>query len=108
MKAGRIIDVPEQPTLSESTAGGLEEGSVTLEICRKVIDRSIMVSEDEILSAMRRVRDARGWIIEGAAGVAVAAFLKEANRYQGKTVVVVVCGGNLSAEVRQRLDSRSV
>jgi threonine dehydratase len=103
MKAGRIIDVPEQPTLSESTAGGLEEGSVTLEICRSVIDRSIMVSEDEILSAMQRVRNARGWIIEGAAGVAVAAFLKEANRYQGKTVVAVICGGNLSAEVRQRL-----
>jgi threonine dehydratase len=103
MKAGRIIDVPEQPTLSESTAGGLEEGSVTLEICRNVIDRSILVSEDEILSAMQRVRDTRGWIIEGAAGVAVAAFLKEANRYHGKTAVVVVCGGNLSAEVRQRL-----
>jgi threonine dehydratase len=52
---------------------------------------------------MQRVRDTRGWIIEGSAGVAVAAFLKEANRYHGKTVVVVVCGGNLSAEVRQRL-----
>jgi threonine dehydratase len=103
MKAGRIIDVPEQPTLSESTAGGLEPGSVTLEVCRNVIDRSIMVSEDEILSAMQQVRDTRGWIIEGAAGVAVAAFLKEANRYWGKTAVVVICGGNLSAEVRQRL-----
>ena len=67
-----------------------------------------MVSEDEILGAMQRVRDTRGWIIEGAAGVAVAAFLKEANRYQGKTIVVVVCGGNLSAEVRHRLDSMSV
>lgn len=103
MKAGRIIDVPEQPTLSESTAGGLEPGSVTLEICRSVIDRSIMVSEDEILSAMQRVRDTRGWVIEGAAGVAVAAFLKDATRYQGKTVAVVICGGNLSTEVRQRL-----
>ena len=26
MRAGRVIDVPEQPTLSESTAGGLEPG----------------------------------------------------------------------------------
>lgn len=103
IKAGRIIDVPEQPTLSESTAGGLEQGSVTLEICRSVIDRSIMVSEDEILSAMRRVRDTRSWTIEGAAGVALAAFLKEAGRYQGKTVAVVICGGNLSAEVMRQL-----
>lgn len=103
MKAGSIIEVPEQATLSESTAGGLEPGSVTLEICRCVIDRSVMVSEEEILSAMRRVRDTRGWVIEGAAGVAVAAFLKEADRYRGKTAVAVICGGNLSAEVRQRL-----
>jgi threonine dehydratase len=103
IKAGCIIDVPEQPTLSESTAGGLEQGSVTLEICRSVIDRSIMVSEDEILSAMLRVRDTRSWTIEGAAGVAVAAFLKEANRYQGKSVAVVICGGNLSAEVMRQL-----
>jgi len=103
MKVGSIIDVPEQPTLSESTAGGLEPGSVTLDICRSVIDRSVMVSEEEILSAMRRVRDTRGWIIEGAAGVAVAAFLKEADYYRGKKVVVLICGGNLSAEVRQRL-----
>jgi threonine dehydratase len=104
IKAGRIIEVPEQPTLSESTAGGLEPGSATLDICRSVIDRSILVAEEEILSAMQRVRDIRGWIIEGAAAVAVAACLKEAKHYQGKTIGVVICGGNLSDEVRQRLE----
>src|ERR1041384_1622414 len=62
MQAGRIVDVPEQPTLSESTAGGLEPGSVTLEICRSAIDRSVMVAEGEILSVMQRVRAARGWL----------------------------------------------
>jgi threonine dehydratase len=62
------------------------------------------VAEEEILSAMQRVRDIRGWIIEGAAAVAVAACLKEAKHYQGKTIGVVICGGNLSDEVRQRLE----
>ena len=33
IKAGHILEVAEQPTLSDSTAGGLEPGSVTLEIC---------------------------------------------------------------------------
>lgn len=103
IKAGHIIEVPEQPTLSESTAGGLEPGSVTLAICQSVIDRSVMVTEDDILNSMQRVRSLRGWMIEGAAGVAVAAFLREAGRYQGKTVAVVICGGNLSAEVQKRL-----
>ena len=102
-KAGRILDVPEQPTISESTAGGLEQESVTLEVCKNVIDRSLLVSEEEILAAMRRVRDLRGWVIEGAAGVALAAFLKHADEYRGKTVAVIICGGNVSKEVLSRL-----
>ena len=103
IKAGRILDVAEQPTLSESTAGGLEPGSVTLEIGKRVIDRSVLVSEDEILGAMRLVRDAKGWLMEGAAGVALAAFLQEPNRYAGKSVAVIICGGNVSPAVQERV-----
>ena len=103
IKAGRIVDCPEKPTLSESTSGGLEPGSVTLEICRHVVDRASLVSEEEILAAMRRVRDLKGWLIEGAAAVAVAAFLKQAERYAGKTVAIVICGGNVSPEVLRRI-----
>jgi threonine dehydratase len=103
IKAGRILDFPEQPTLSESTAGGLESGSITLGVCRDVIDRSALVSEDEILEVMRRVREIKGWVMEGAAAVALAAFLKEAGRYAGKTVAIVICGGNVSPEVLRQL-----
>jgi threonine dehydratase len=103
IKAGRILDVAEQPTLSESTAGGLESGSVTLEICSRVIDSSILVSETDILDAMRRVRALKGLVIEGAAAVAVAAFLKNAGRYKGKRVAVVICGANVSEKVLSAL-----
>jgi threonine dehydratase len=103
IKAGSILDFPEQPTLSESTAGGLESGTVTLDVCASVTDRSVLVSENEILDAMKKVRALRGWIIEGAAAVAVAAFLKEAQNYRGKKVAVVICGANVSPEVLSRL-----
>jgi threonine dehydratase len=103
IKAGRILDVPEQPTLSESTAGGLEPESVTLGVCTSVIDRSVLVSEAEILGAMQRVRALKAWTIEGAAGVAVAAFLKEAAQHRGKKVAVIICGGNISEKVLRRL-----
>jgi threonine dehydratase len=103
IKAGRILDVAERPTLSESTAGGLEPGSVTLEICSRVIDSSMLVSETDILDAMRRVRALKGWVIEGAAAVAVAAFLKIAGRYKGKRVAVVICGANVSEKVLSAL-----
>lgn len=76
---------------------------MTLEICSVVIDHSVLVTEDEILAAMRHVRKEKGWLIEGAAAVALAAFIKEAERYRGKRVVIVICGGNLSSEVKARL-----
>lgn len=104
IQAGRILEYPETYTLSESTAGGVEPGSITFELARRAIHRSVLVSEDAILDAMRWARD-RGWNIEGAAGVALAALFQDVDRYEGKNVVVVFCGGNLSPEVQQRLQS---
>jgi threonine dehydratase len=103
LQAGSIVEVPERPTLSESTAGGLEAGSVTFEICRRAIDRAVLVNELQILHAMRVILETEHWVIEGAAGVAVAAFLQEAPRWQGKNVVIVICGRNVSPEVLQEL-----
>ena len=103
LTAGGIIEVPERPTLSESTAGGLEPGSVTFEVCRRVIDRSVLVTESQILNAMRLILETEHWVIEGAAGVAVAAFLKEAWRWQGKNVIILICGRNVSTEVLGQL-----
>jgi threonine dehydratase len=98
MRAGRIVDVAEEPTLSESTAGGLEPESVTLEVCRRVVDRSVLVSEAEIAAAIRLLLESEHWLVEGAAGVALAAFLKERDRWKGKKAAVVLCGRNLSPE----------
>jgi len=103
LRAGRVIDVPEQPTLSESTAGGLEPDSVTLPICQKVIDSSVFVSEEQIRGAMRLVLEAEHWVIEGAAAVAVAAFRKDRDRWAGKRAAIVLCGRNVSPEVFARV-----
>ena len=100
IKAGRIVVAPEKPTLSESTAGGIESGSITFELCRQVMHRGILVSEAEILDAMRWGH-AQGWAMEGAGGVALAAYFKDAARYAGKRVVVLICGGNPSPAVAE-------
>lgn len=100
LKAGRLLEVPEKPTLSESTAGGLEMGSITFELARQVIHRGVLVSEEEILQAMRWGH-AQGWRMEGAGGVALAAYLKEAPRYADRKSVVLICGGNPSPAVAE-------
>ena len=103
LKQGHIVEVPERPTLSESTAGGVEPGAITLELGQQVIDRTILASEAEILDAMRQLRDHEGWLVEGAAGVAFAAYLKHAAEFADQTAVIIVCGGNLSPGVLQQL-----
>ena len=103
MRAGHVVDVAEQPTLSESTAGGLEPGSVTVNLCRRVIDREIVVSEERIAAAVRLVLEREHWLIEGAAALAVAAWMQEAERYRNKRAAVVLCGRNLSPEVMRQV-----
>ena len=98
MKAKKIIDVACYPTLSDATAGGVEEGAVTLNLCRSHIDESILVDEAEIKEAMLFTINQHHMLIEGAAGVAIAAFLKEQESYKGKRVAILICGGNIGIE----------
>jgi len=97
VQAGRIIDMDTRDTLSDGTAGGIEAGAITFDPCRTLVDDWVLVSEAEIRSAMVRVFDNHRLVIEGAAGVTVAGFLKMAPQLAGKTVALVVCGGNIDA-----------
>jgi threonine dehydratase len=103
IRAGRIIEAPESSTLSESTAGGVEEGSITFGLCREVMHHAVLVTEEEILAAMRWGH-AQGWAVEGASGVALAAYFKEAASYADRKAVVLICGGNPSPAIRGLLD----
>ena len=107
LEAGRVLEVPTKPTLSSSTAGGIERDSVTFEVCQKAIDRRILVSESEIREVMGQFIDQQHMLIEGAAAVSVAALLKEAREFEGQKVVVVICGANVTrAQLRDVLADR--
>ncbi len=98
VKAGEILDLPSQPTLSDGTAGGIEADAITFDLCRTVTDDYVVVSEDQIAEAMRQFIDAHHMLPEGAAGVALAGLRLRADSYKGKNVVVIICGGNISRE----------
>lgn len=103
VKAGKILDLPSDPTLSDGTAGGIEAGSMTFDICRDVVGRYITVSEEQIAHAMREFIDSHHMLLEGAAGVAVAGLLEVASDYVGKNVVVIICGGNVSRDTLKKV-----
>jgi threonine dehydratase len=103
MKAGRILDIPSYPTLSDGTAGGIEPDAITFDVCRAVVDESLTVTEDEIRVAMRLVIGRHHTLIEGSAGVAVAGFLQTGRRWAGKHVVIVLCGSNIGINVLKKV-----
>ncbi len=97
--AGRVLDLPSEPTLSDGTAGGVEADSITFAYCAELADQFVLVGEAEIAAAMRAYHAAHDDVIEGSAGVAVAALLRMAEAVQGLQVAVVICGGNVSRDV---------
>jgi threonine dehydratase len=98
IQAGQILEMESLPTLSDGTAGGIEKNSITFPLCRELVDDYILVSEEEIRQAMRLFIETHHMLIEGAAGVPLAALLKMPERFEGKTVIIVLCGANISLE----------
>jgi threonine dehydratase len=96
LRVGEVVDIPSQPTLSDGTAGGVEPDSITFPLCRTLVDQWVAIEEAEIATAMRHVIEVEHMLIEGAAGVAVAALSRFAGSISGR-VVVVLCGANLTA-----------
>lgn len=99
IKAGKQLDLPSDPTLSDGTAGGVEMGSITFELCQRIVDEFILVTEDEIADGIRIGVEKHHQLIEGAAGAAIAGFMKQKDKLNGQRVVIVMCGGNISSEV---------
>ena len=104
LKAGHIVSLEDSlPTLSDGSAGGIESDSVTFDICKEVIDDSILVNEDEIKEAIRMMVHEHGKIIEGSAGVPIASLLQDPKRFRGKRTVLVLCGGNIEVGKLQEI-----
>lgn len=99
IKAGRIIEMETQPTVSDATAGGIEPDTITFPLCQQFVDDYSLASEDEIKQAMLTLIKTQHLLAEGASGVALAAMLQNCRRLQHKNVVVVLSGGNVSLDV---------
>lgn len=101
VRAGSIVERESLPTLSDGTAGGVEPGAITFDLVRTLADDFATVSEDEIRRAMRLIHEAHGLVVEGAAGVALAGYLRQAEHWRGRTVIAILCGGNVGPAVLQ-------
>jgi threonine dehydratase len=96
----RVTGIPSDfathlETISDSTAGSVEDGAITIDLCRALIDQWILVDEADIYAAMRYLFFEHRLVVEGAGALAVAAFLKERVRIHEFNTALLVCGGNI-------------
>ena len=103
VKAGRLLDLESKPTISDGSAGGIEPGAITFSVCRDLVDTWAVLSEQEIIEAIKLILRKHYLLIEGAAALGVAAFLKDKERFQNKTVVLVITGNKISLETLRKI-----
>ncbi len=98
IKKGVIHEIPMRDTYAEGLHGGIEPGSVTFEVCRDNIDEWIIVTEDQILDAIKYLLHESHMLVEGAGAVGVAAIRSDPDRFKGEKVGIVISGGNLAMD----------
>lgn len=97
VRAGEIIEPDASPTLSDGTAGPVAPGARTFALCRDLVDEWVLVCEDEIAAAMAHHIDVHHQLVEGSAGVALAAVGHLTGLPENPRVVVISCGANIGA-----------
>ncbi len=103
LKRGRIIEMELGESIAEGLHGGIEEGSITFDLCRSLVDGFILVEEDSIREAIRLLVYRQRQVAEGAGVVGVAALLESPDRFRGRKVGVVISGGNIGEELLRQI-----
>ncbi len=87
----------QQPLRYDSVADGLRSslGEITFDVLRQLLDEIVLVSEAEILHAMRTLAEDVHLVVEPSGAVSLAGAMKLCQRLQGKKVCAVLSGGNL-------------
>lgn len=80
-----------------TVADGLRTGVgvKNFEIIKKYLDDIILVEEEEIIKSMFKVFERMKLVVEPSSATAVAATLKEKERFKNKNVVIILSGGNV-------------
>jgi threonine dehydratase len=94
LKAGKPVDAPAGGVAADSLAPR-QVGQQMFPIAQRFVHRSLLVTDEEILDAQKRLWEAMRIVAEPGGATAFAALLS--GRYkpeQGERVGVVVCGGN--------------
>ena len=95
----------------DSFADGIavkEIGDLTYKIIQEVIDDNITVPEGAICSSILKLYNEEAIVVEPAGAVSIAALEQLKDKIKGKTVGVIVCGGNNDVNRTQEITERAM
>lgn len=74
-------------------------GKLTREIIERLVPEIVLVEEDAIERAVQSLVEIQKLVTEGAGAAGIAALLAAPERFRGKRVGVVICGGNIDSRM---------
>ena len=103
MAAGRVMNPPIHATLADTCAGGIDQDTMTLPLCARLIDRFELLSEAQIEQGIRYLFEHHRLVAEGSAAMGVALLLAEPERFRDRCTALVVCGRNIDLGTFRRI-----
>jgi len=92
-------DLPsEGDTLAEGIAVK-QPGMLTRELVAGLADEIVLVSERHLEKAVALLLEIEKTVVEGAGAAGLAALLAHPEKFAGKTVGIVLCGGNIDTRL---------
>ena len=101
-RAGRVVAAPVSTVLADGMACRVAEEEA-LEVVRREAEDVVAVDDDEVAQAMRVLFSDNPNVAEGAGAAALAAALQPRDRLAGRSVGIVVTGGNVDRDVFARV-----
>jgi threonine dehydratase len=87
----------EEPTIADALAGGIGlDNQYTFRMVQEYVDDTLLVSDEEIAAGMAFALRQHHLVVEGGGAVGIAALLYQKVREVGRSVAVVISGGNVS------------
>jgi threonine dehydratase len=107
LAAGTRVTVPAATTIADGIAVR-RVGEHTFDLARRHADRVVTVAEEEIANAILLLLEIEKTVVEGAGAVPLAALANRRVALEGRTVALVISGGNIDVNVIARIIERGL
>jgi threonine dehydratase len=101
-REGRRVVTEGVTTFAEGLATR-EPFAMPLALLPRLVDEIMLVGDDAIAAAIRLVLETARQVVEGAGAAAVAAAMARRDELAGKTVGMILSGGNITTEQLRRI-----